>query len=47
MFEEGMALAATCSKRLEDAERKVTRLVKEAEGKYSQQPFDMKDEEEA
>jgi exodeoxyribonuclease VII small subunit len=46
IFEEGMALVGTCSKKLEAAEKKVTLLVKEGEGKYSQQPFNREDEEE-
>ena len=46
IFEEGMTLVSTCSKKLDEAERKVTLLVKEGEGKFSQQPFDTEDEEE-
>ena len=46
IFEEGMALVSTCSKKLEEAEQRVTLLVKEGEGKYSQQPLDTEDEEE-
>ena len=45
VFEEGMKLAKFCSKKLEEAEKKVTKLVKEGEGKFSQQPFDMDEEE--
>ncbi|MBW1773224.1 MAG: exodeoxyribonuclease VII small subunit [Deltaproteobacteria bacterium] len=45
VFEEGMKLAKFCSKKLEEAEKKVTKLVKEGEGKFSQQPFDMEEEE--
>ena len=46
-FKEGMKLIGFCSKRLEEVEQKVTMLVKENEGKYSQQPFepDMQGEE--
>ena len=40
IFEEGMKLVGFCSKKLEEAEQKVTLLVKEGEGKYSQQPFE-------
>jgi len=40
IFEEGMKLVGFCSKKLEEAEQKVTLLVKESEGKYSQQPFE-------
>ena len=39
-FEEGMKLVNFCSKKLEEAEQKVTMLVKESEGKYTQQPFE-------
>ena len=40
VFEEGVKLIGFCSKRLEEVEQKVTMLVKENEGKYSQQPFE-------
>ena len=39
-FEEGMKLVNFCSKKLEEAEQKVTMLVKESEGKYTRQPFE-------
>ncbi|MFH1350502.1 MAG: exodeoxyribonuclease VII small subunit [Pseudomonadota bacterium] len=45
IFEEGMKLVGFCSKKLEEAERKVTMLVKESEGRYTQQPFEMEKEE--
>lgn len=45
-FEEGMALLKFCSKKLEEAEKKVTLLVKESEGRYSQVPFEPKGEKE-
>ena len=45
IFEEGMGLVGVCSKKLEEAEQKVTLLVKEGEGKHSEQPFDMEDED--
>lgn len=44
IFEEGMKLAKFCTKKLEEAEKKVTRLVKEGEGKFSQQPFEMEED---
>lgn len=46
LFEEGMKLVSFCSKKLEEAEQKVTMLVKEGEGKYKEQPFklDSKDD---
>ena len=47
IFEEGMKLISFCSKRLEEAEQKVTMLVKESDGKYTQQPFEMEEKEEA
>ena len=40
VFEEGVKLIGFCSKKLEEVEQKVTMLVKENEGKYSQQPFE-------
>ena len=39
IFEEGVKLIGFCSKKLEEVEQKVTMLVKENEGKYTQQPF--------
>lgn len=44
IFEEGMKLAKFCTKKLEEAEKKVTRLIKEGEGKFSQQPFEVEEE---
>ena len=44
-FEEGMKLVGFCSKKLEEAEQKVTMLVKESDGRYTQQPFEMEKEE--
>ncbi len=44
IFEEGMKLAKFCTKKLEEAEKKVTRLVKEGEGKFSQQPFEIEED---
>ena len=40
IFEEGMGLVNFCSKKLEEAEQKVTLLVKEGSGQYVQQPFE-------
>ena len=42
-FEEGMKLVNFCSKKLEEAEQKVTMLVKDSEGKYTQQPFQIEE----
>jgi exodeoxyribonuclease VII small subunit len=47
IFEEGMNLVNFCSKKLEEAEQKVTILIKESEGKYSQQPFEADEKEES
>ena len=46
IFEEGMNLVNFCSKKLEEAERKVTILIKESEGKYTQRPFEAEEKEE-
>ncbi len=40
VFEEGMKLAAFCSRKLEEAEKKVTLLVREQEGSFIEKPFD-------
>ena len=40
IFEEGMKLVSFCSRKLEEAEQKVTKLVKESDGRYTQQPFE-------
>jgi exodeoxyribonuclease VII small subunit len=40
VFEEGMDLAKFCSRELESAEKKVSLLVKESGGKYSEAPFE-------
>jgi exodeoxyribonuclease VII small subunit len=47
VFEEGMGLVKFCSEKLEEVEQKVTRLVKESEGKYGHQPFEIEEKEEA
>lgn len=44
-FEEGMGLFRFCSKKLEEAEQKVTILIKESGGKLTQQPFDIEEKE--
>ena len=46
VFEEGMKLIQFCSKKLEEAEQKVTMLVKDSEGNYTQQPFDVEENKE-
>jgi exodeoxyribonuclease VII small subunit len=47
IFEEGMELVNFCSRKLEEAEQKVTLLIKEGSGRFTQQPFEPgeKDEE--
>ncbi|MBW1704596.1 MAG: exodeoxyribonuclease VII small subunit [Deltaproteobacteria bacterium] len=44
VFEEGMKLAQFCSHKLEEAEKKVTLLVRESGEKYSQTPFEIDEE---
>lgn len=46
IFEEGMNLIRFCSKKLEEAEQKVTVLIKESGGKFAQQPFGLDEKEE-
>jgi exodeoxyribonuclease VII small subunit len=45
IFEEGMKLVKFCSSKLEEAERKVSILVRESNGEYVQMPFSEKEEE--
>ena len=45
VFEEGMRLLKFCSDKLEEAEKKVTLLVKKSGNKITQIPFDYDDEE--
>jgi exodeoxyribonuclease VII small subunit len=45
VFEEGMKLLHFCSRKLEEAEQKVTVLIKQSGGKVAQQPFDVDDKE--
>lgn len=46
IFEEGMTLVNFCSKKLEEAEQKVTILIKEGSGKYRQQAFEADEKDE-
>ena len=46
-FEEGMKLVKFCSKKLEEAEQKVTLLVKENDGRYTRQPIDTEEKDES
>jgi exodeoxyribonuclease VII small subunit len=45
VFEEGMGLVNFCTKKLEEAEQKVTILIRESEGKWTQQPFEPEEKE--
>ncbi|RJR41017.1 MAG: exodeoxyribonuclease VII small subunit [Desulfobacteraceae bacterium] len=40
VFEEGMQLVQFCTKKLDEAERKVSILLKEGSGKLVQKPFE-------
>ena len=40
LFEEGVRLTRHCSKRLTEAERKVTILLKNAQGQLEEKPFE-------
>jgi len=46
IFEEGMKLVSFCSGKLDEAEQKVTMLIKDQSGKFSQQPFETGEKEE-
>ncbi len=45
IFEEGVALAESCSARLDEAEKKVTLLIKDKQGALAQEPFEEPDDE--
>jgi len=45
LFERGVKLSRECQKRLEEAERKVEILIKNASGEYEIQPFEEPPEE--
>ena len=47
IFEKGVKLISFCSKKLEEAEQKVTLLVKESDGKYAHQSFEDGSKDEA
>lgn len=40
VFEEGMDLVQFCTRKLDEAERKVTILMRDSSGKMIQQPFE-------
>ena len=44
VFEEGMKLVKFCSDKLDEAEQKVTLLLKESGGKQTQVPFKLEEE---
>ena len=45
IFEEGMKIVGFCNSKLDEAEKKVSLLIKESDGQLKEQPFD-KDEQE-
>lgn len=45
VFEEGMKLIKFCTNKLEEAEKKVTILIQESGGEYTQVPFGEPEEE--
>lgn len=44
MFEEGMNLVNFCSKKLDEAEQKVNILIKDKNGRYMEEPFEVENE---
>lgn len=44
-FEEGMRLSRFCSKKLDEAEKKVEILLKDSEGRLAAKPFTLEEEE--
>lgn len=45
VFEEGMKLVSFCSGKLDEAEQKVTMLIKDQDGKLARQPFEAVEKE--
>lgn len=45
LFEEGVRLSRYCSAKLNEAERKVEILLKNADGELAEKPFELKAEE--
>ena len=39
MFQKGMELSSICTKKLDDAERKVTMLIQTKTGQFKEEPF--------
>ena len=46
VFEEGMKLVKFCSGKLEEADQKITKLVKDSDGEYSLQSFEIEEKDE-
>jgi len=44
LFEEGIKLSRFCNNKLEEAERKIEILQKDAEGKFIKKPFEHEEE---
>ncbi len=44
-FEEGMRLSRFCSKKLDEAEKKVEILLKDSGGRLAAKPFELEEEE--
>ncbi|GMT43061.1 MAG: hypothetical protein IEMM0002_1472 [bacterium] len=47
MFEEGINMTKICRAHLNEAEKKIEKLVKDQEGKFSMEPLEQKHEEDA
>lgn len=45
IFEEGMKLVGFCNSKLDEAEKKVSLLIKESDGQLKEQSFDEDEEE--
>ena len=43
-FEEGVKLAGFCTKKLDEAEKKVELLIRQKDGTFSREPFRLEDE---
>lgn len=44
MFQEGMELSGFCSKKLDDAEKKISMLIQTEDGDYKEVPFEVEGE---
>jgi exodeoxyribonuclease VII small subunit len=47
LFEEGMRISEFCGQKLDEAERRIEVLVKNAKGEFAEEPFDMAAEDAA